>query len=470
MLIARTDISHKQNTSSKGWVGHDMAAVYANVLKTAKDVLDKAGIDPGQIGAVGLSNQRETAVCWHRKSGEPLYEAVVWQCGRARQLVERMERENFSGMVRERTGLYLSPYFSAAKFAWMIENVDSVKHALAEGDLCCGTVDSWLVFKLTGGSSFKTDYSNASRTMLVNLDTMDWDEQLISVFGLRRECLPEICHSDSNFGMTTFQGLFPKPVPIHGVLGDSSAALFANRCISPFTAKATYGTGSSVMMNAGLARPVPKEGIVASLAWGINGEIPYVLEGNINYTGAVIKWLLEDIELIQSLDEAKELAQKVPDTNGVYLIPAFSGMGAPYFIETARAALTGMNRITKKAHIVRAAEECIAYQIKDVVERINLSVPQAFKSLKTDGGPTRDSFLMQFQSDILRIPIEISKIEELSGAGAAYCAAIGSGFSDEGRIFSGYTTKKIEPLMDEKKAAELYSGWIHAVEWVAAKK
>ena len=274
--------------------------------------------------------------------------------------------------------------------------------------------------------------------------------------------------SDSLFGMTDLNGLLPKPIPIHGVMGDSHGALFGNRCFEPFTAKATYGTGSSIMMNAGYEAPKPVDGVVASLAWGMNGKVEYVLEGNINYTGAVIKWLVEDIGLIENAKISGSIAQSVDDTGGVYLVPAFTGLGAPHFNSDVRAAWLGMNRATKKAHLVRAAEECIAYQIRDVVEVINQCAAKPISLLRADGGPTRDNFLMAFQADILDIPIEISLTEELSGMGAAFCAAIGAGLTCRGDIFAGQESRRIEPEMDATTRNNLYSGWKNAVKTVMA--
>jgi glycerol kinase len=324
-------------------------------------------------------------------------------------------------------------------------------------------VDSWLLFKLTGGLSFRTDYSNASRTQLLDLDALAWNESLINAFGLTPGSLPEIAFSDSSFGETLMEGLFKRPVPIHGVLGDSHAALFAHQCLEPYTAKATYGTGTSVMMNAGLHRPSPPEGIVTSLAWGMKGSVPFVLEGNINYSGAVIKWLVEDMELLKKAGDAGEIASSVEDTGGVYLIPAFSGLGAPYFKDTARAALLGMNRGTKKAHLIRAAEECIAYQIRDVVEVMNASSPRPLSVLRIDGGGNRDKFLLAFQAGILGVDLEINENGELSGAGAAYNAAIGAGLASMEQLVSHNQVNSVHPVMDVEKRNRLYQGWRRAV-------
>jgi glycerol kinase len=468
ILLARTDLSHRQITGPRGWVSHDLKEIYANTVKAVKLALEQGGVESGEVAAIGISNQRETAAAWDRKTGEPFCDAVVWQCGRAAELVREIDQGGFAGRVRDITGLYLSPYFSGPKFAWMIRNCPEARAALDRGNLCCGTVDAWLIFALTGGRSFKTDYSNASRTQLLNLDRLDWSGPLVEAFGLKPEALPEICPSDSLFGETTMGGLFKKPVPIHGALGDSHASLFALRCREPYSAKTTYGTGSSVMMNAGKARPRPGEGIVASLAWGMGGSVEYVLEGNINYSGAVIKWLVEDMEYLSSPREAGLLAATVEDTGGVYLVPAFTGLGAPWFKDSARAAIVGLNRGTRKAHLIRAAEECIAYQIRDVVEAINASIPRPLSVLRIDGGGTGDRFLTQFQADILNMEIETSGLGELSGAGAAWCAALGRGLVPGDGTFFQAGASTIRPAMEGERREALYRGWRRAVAGAAS--
>ena len=458
-LLGRADVPHRQITNSQGWVEHDGMEIFNNTCKAAKNAIEAAQIDPSDVAVIGISNQRETAICWDRNAGQPLHNAIVWQCGRATDIIEGLDGE----YIRKVTGLTLSPFFSAAKFGWMARHIPEVATALKRGSLCCGTIDSWLIFKLTG--NFKTDFSNASRTQLLDLRKLHWDDTLAEIFGINTTCLPEICMSDSLFGMTDLGGVLPKPVSIHGVMGDSHGALFGNGCWEPFMAKATYGTGSSVMMNAGTICPSPVEGVVASAAWGMGGKVEYVLEGNINYTGAVIKWLVDDIELLSEAKDAGRIAQTVPDTGGVYLVPAFTGLGAPYFNNKARAAFVGMNPSTKKAHLIRAAEECIAYQIRDVVESINQSSEQPISVLRADGGPTKDDFLMNFQAGILGIPVEVSQTEELSAKGAAFCAATGIGLTNREKILqnSKDTHHKIQPTMDPTTQTHLYSGWKKAV-------
>ncbi|MDR0450863.1 MAG: glycerol kinase [Treponema sp.] len=465
-LLGREDLPHRQIKNEKGWVSHDPEEIYRNTAAAVKKVLEKAALSPDKVSAIGISNQRETSVVWNRETGKAFCDAVVWQCGRAAEFIKRISYPGFAEKVRDLTGLNLSPYFSGAKFGWVLANYPEAKEALERGILCCGTIDTWLVFKMTGGRSFKTDFSNASRTQLLDLGALAWNEGIVGDFGLKPGCLPEICMSDACFGETSLEGLFKKPVPIHGVLADSSASLFGNQCRSPGMAKVTYGTGSSVMVNTGTIRPSPGPGVVASLAWGMEGRADYALEGNINYSGAIIKWLAEEAGLINSPAEAGEIAASAGTTGGVYFVPAFSGLGAPWFSDSARAAIVGMNRGTGKAQIVRAAEESIAYQIKDVIRAIDASTGRPLSSIRADGGATRDPFLMQFQADILGIELRVSGIEELSGAGAAYCAAIGAGLSTREKLFSEAGARIVRPAMEAGEAERLYEGWKKAVSLI----
>ncbi len=462
-LLGRSDLPHRQITPQGGWVEHDPEEIYRNTVDAAKNLLRETGARPEEVAALGISNQRETVLAWDRITGEPVYNAVVWQCSRAEALCRALENDPRAALVPEKTGLNLSPYFSAAKLSWILQNAPGAKETMAGGRLCCGTVDSWLGGKLTGGKSFKTDYSNASRTELFNINALEWDQELCGLFGVDPASLPEPCPSDSLFGETDFEGLFPSPISIRGVLGDSHGALFGQGCTTPGAAKATYGTGSSVMMNTGETRAAAKDGLCASIAWGRGGKVQYVLEGNINYTGAVIKWLVSQVGLLQKSREAGTLAASVPSTGGVYLVPAFTGLGAPYWDSSARAILCGMNAATGKAEIVRAAEECIAYQVADVVSLMKEQSRTGFTRLSGDGGPTRDSFLMQFQADMIGFPLQVSKIEEASGAGAAYMAGISAGLYDETVLERGGQTV-YSPQMSPEERQALRDGWNKAVE------
>ena len=456
-LLGRHDLPHQQKINSQGWVSHDPMEIYRNTLETVRLLLEETGIDRESIGAVGISNQRETALLWDRDTGLPVADAVVWQCARAAGICQRLADRGEA--IQERTGLNLSPYFPAAKWAWILENTPG----LAGKNLCAGTIDAWLVYKLTGGRVFATDYSNASRTQLFNLRTLSWDSEICGWFGINPDFLPEVRFSDSLFGETDFEGLLSHPVPIHGVLGDSHGALFGQGCLSPGMVKATYGTGSSVMMHIG-ERPVfSKKGLVTSLAWGMGGKVDYVLEGNINYTGAVTKWVVEELGLLTSSKEAGPVAQSADPADTTYLVPAFTGLGAPYWDSGAKAMLYGMSRTTGRAEIVKAAEECIAYQIADVLELMGQEAGVTIQELRVDGGPTKDKFLMQFQSDILHIPVAAPEREELSGMGAAFCAGIAAGVYTR-EIFQSVRRRRLAPEMEETLRKTKRAGWRQAVE------
>ena len=456
-LLGRHDLPHQQKINSQGWVSHDPMEIYRNTLETVRLLLEETGIDRESIGAVGISNQRETALLWDRDTGLPVADAVVWQCARAAGICQRLADK--AEAIQERTGLNLSPYFPAAKWAWILENTPG----LAGKNLCAGTIDAWLVYKLTGGRVFATDYSNASRTQLFNLRTLSWDPEICGWFGIDPDFLPEVRFSDSLFGETDFEGLLPHPVPIHGVLGDSHGALFGQGCLSPGMVKATYGTGSSVMMHIGQRPVFSKKGLVTSLAWGMEGKVDYVLEGNINYTGAVTKWVVEELGLLSSSKEAGPVAQSADPADTTYLVPAFTGLGAPYWDSGAKAMLYGMSRTTGRAEIVKAAEECIAYQIADVLELMGQEAGVTIQELRVDGGPTKDKFLMQFQSDILKIPVAAPEREELSGMGAAFCAGIAAGVYTR-EIFQSVRRRRLAPEMEETLRTTKRAGGRQAVK------
>lgn len=461
-LLCRTDKPHRQIINDKGWVEHDLNEIYANTLQVVKDLVSKAGIDKGEIVALGISNQRETSACWSRKTGEPLYNAIVWQCSRGAAICEGLEQQGYSETVYRKTGIKLSPYFPAAKLAWIFQNVAGVSERSKAGEIAVGTIDSWLVWKLTNGERHQTDYSNASRTQLFNINTLEWDEDLLKIFGLDKNCMAEVTDSDGDFGMTDFDGWLDRKIPICGVLGDSHGALFGQGCLDTGMIKATYGTGSSIMMNTGENPVFSDAGIVTSLAWKIGGKVNYVLEGNINYTGAVITWLKDDVKLIASPGETESLARAAKRNDKTYLVPAFSGLGAPYWDSHASACIVGMTRSTGRNEIVKAALDCIVYQITDIVEAMRLSSGITISGLRVDGGPTRNKYLMQFQSDMLNIPVRVPDAEELSGIGAAYCAGISAGlYGDD--VFKNLKRTLYEPDMAESERKTLYDGWKNAV-------
>lgn len=475
-ILGRVDVPHTQFYPQPGWVEHDAEEIYRNTLLASRKLLVETGADTAAIVALALTNQRETAVVWDTETGHPLHNAVVWQCRRGTEICARIEKKlNGQGrgdLVKERTGLVLSPYFSAAKISWVLENVPGAREKAYQGKLRCGTIDSWLVWKLTGGAVHATDYSNASRTQLFDIVRLCWDNELLDIFGIPIIMMAKPRFSDEEFGHTNLEGLLPRSVPISGVMGDSHAALFGQNCFSVGMAKATYGTGSSIMMNIGDAPLRSKGGLVTSIAWGMQKKVEYVFEGNLNCTGATIQWLVDDLELISSAKDAGKIAATVPDTQGVYLVPAFVGLGAPYWASEARASITGMSLGTKKAHIVRAAEESIAWQIKDILELMELDSGTGLKELRVDGGPTKDEFLMRFQADILSIPVVRAGTEELSATGSVYMAGLGTGiWKDKEQITSlrapdaTYRSSMVKAIVDM-----LYSGWKEAVRKTLSRK
>lgn len=459
-LLSRTDKPHRQIINDKGWVEHDPDEIYLNTIQVVKDLVAKSGINKNDIAVLGISNQRETSVCWEKSSGKPLYNAIVWQCSRAASICEDLQ--DYADSVHQKTGIKLSPYFPAAKLAWIFRNVNGISERSKRNEIAVGTIDSWLVYRLTHGRDFKTDYSNASRTQLFNIHKLEWDNDLLKLFGIDSNCMAEIADSDGNFGETDFEGYLDKKIPIYGVLGDSHGALFGQGCLNSGMVKATYGTGSSVMMNIG-DFPVLNDNIVTSLAWKINGKVNYALEGNINYTGAVITWLKDDLKLIQNPSETEALARAANKNDKTYLVPAFSGLGAPYWYNHATACIVGMTRATGKNEIVKAALDCIVYQITDIINIMRNSSGLNINELRVDGGPTRNKYLMQFQSDILNIPVRIPDAEELSGIGAAYCAGISAGIYNND-VFNNLKRFSYEPKMNESERKFLYDGWKNAVQ------
>ena len=469
-LLLRADRKHRQIINEKGWVEHDPEEIFRNTVTAVSDILPKSGIDAGAVRCFGISNQRETAMAWNRKTGKPVYNAVVWQCARGEAICERIAAEGHADEVQAATGLPLSPYFSAAKLAWILENVPEAKEAAENGALCCGTMDSWLIWKLTGGREFRTDYSNASRTQLFNITSLRWDENLCKIFGIPRQCLAELTDSDGLFGETDIGGLLPHPIPIHGVLGDSHGALFGQGCLKKGMMKTTYGTGSSIMMNIGEKPIFAHNGVVTSLAWKMNGMVKYVLEGNINYTGAVISWLKDQVGLVHDVVEPVALAEQANPADHTYLVPAFSGLGAPYWRSDATAAFCGMTRTTGKAELVRAALASIAYQIADIVFLMKDASGIEKTELRVDGGPTENRWLMQFQSDILQSDVHVPQAQELSGIGAAYAAGIGAGVFVAETVFSGMKYGTFTPKMEKAEQVEKYCGWKNAVRMVLQQK
>ncbi len=464
-LLRREDKSHRQLVNEKGWISHDPEEIYENTVEVVRRLVENAGISKDQVAGLGISNQRETSMIWDKTSGKPLADAIVWQCARAEGVCRAVEETGLAEEIRRKTGLRLSPYFPASKLAWLLSHVEGAGELAAEHQVCMGNMDTWLVYRLTGCRSYKTDFSNASRTHLFNIFDLQWDPEICQAFGICRDDLAEVCDSDSLFGETDLEGFFEKPIPIHSVLGDSHGALFGQGCLTEGMLKTTYGTGSSIMMNIGETPILSTHGLVTSLAWSMNGKVNYVLEGNINYTGAVISWLKDDMELIASTGEVEGLCRRAETDDSLYFVPAFTGLGAPYWDSEAKGALSGITRTTRKPEMVRACVECIAYQIADVIRAMGQDAGMKVKEVRVDGGPTRNAYLKEFQSGILDASVLVPDAEELSGIGVAYAAGMAMGIYDSS-VFAGTERKAYEPKMDPDRRQRKLDGWKTAVEGV----
>ena len=464
-LADRITLPHKQHYPAPDFAEHDPEEIFENTRKGLTEIISKNRMNTIDIAAVSITNQRETAMIWDKTTGKPVSNAIVWQCQRGKPFCDKLRQDGYGPYILEKTGLIIDPYFSASKLHWIMNNVKGVKEKATKGNLLLGTMDSWLLWKLTAGKIHATDFSNACRTMLFNINTLTWDEGLASLFHLIPGMLPEIRFSDQVFGYTDPSVVFDRPLPVAGLLGDSHAALFGQNCFESGMAKASYGTGSSIMMNIGDKFLLPPEGLVTSVGWGRSGTVVYVFEGNIHCTGDTISWLVNDAELIKTAGESEILANSVPDNNQVYFVPSFVGLGAPYWNNEARACISGMSRSTKKAHIVRAALESIAYQVKDLIDIMIANSRIPFRELRVDGGATRNNFLMQFQADMIRKEVVRSNIEEISALGAAYMAGLAVGLWES--IDELNTLRKPDmvflPHMPDHERDMYYKGWKNAV-------
>jgi len=447
-----------------GWVEHDPMDIWRTQVDVAREALTRAGIGPEAIAAIGITNQRETTVLWDRKTGDPVHNAIVWQCRRSAPICDELKAEGWSDRIAEKTGLVVDAYFSATKVKWLLDNVPGLRERARRGEVLFGTVDTWLMWNLTGGRAHVTDYSNASRTMLFNINTLDWDDEILERLGIPRAMLPEVRPSSCIFG-TTAQHVFGAGVPIAGDAGDQQAALFGQACFEPGMAKNTYGTGCFVLMNAGPTPVRSKSGLITTIAWGIDGRVEYALEGSVFIAGAAIQWLRDELRLIESAAESEEHAAQVPDSGGVYVVPAFVGLGAPYWDMYARGTIVGITRGTSRAHLVRATLESIAYQSRDVIEAMVKDSRISLAALRVDGGAARNNLLMQFQADILGVPVERPAVTETTALGAAYLAGLATGFwGGRSEIAERWKAEaRFAPTMDEHTRKRLYRDWKRAV-------
>ncbi|MEG2929130.1 MAG: glycerol kinase GlpK [Oscillospiraceae bacterium] len=446
----------------EGWVEHDPMEIFSSQYSVMIELIARSGIDIQDIAAIGITNQRETTILWDKNTGRPVYNAIVWQCRRTAEICDDLKRRGLSDYIRKATGLVVDAYFSGTKIKWILDNVEGVREKAEKGDILFGTVDSWLVWKLTGGKVHVTDYTNASRTMIYNINTLDWDETLLKELGIPRKMLPTVRPSSEIYGYVNIQGT---DIPIAGIAGDQQAALFGQRCFEKGEGKNTYGTGCFLLMNTGETPYVSRSGLLTTIAIGIDGKVQYALEGSVFVGGAVIQWLRDEMRFITESRDAEYYAQKVEDTGGVYLVPAFTGLGAPYWDMYARGCIVGLTRGTKREHIIRAAQESIAYQSLELVEAMEKDTGITLSCLNVDGGASRDSFLMQFQADILNMDVKRPMIRETTALGAAYLAGLAVGvWKSKEELRSLWTCDgEYSPKMGEEKRQKLIKGWRKAV-------
>ena len=469
-VLDRAARSHRQIYPRPGWVEHDAAEIWRNVLAVIRTIAGRNQRRLSQLACLSIANQRETVLVFDRKTGRPLHHAIVWQDRRGAPLCARLVRQGREKLVRRKTGLKLDTYFSASKLKWLVTEKPAIAAGLKNGAAVIGTIDTYLIHRLTGGKVFASDFTNASRTLLFDIGRLRWDEQLCRLFGVPMRALAEVRESSAHFGETDAGGILPKPVPIVGVMGDSQASLFAQKCYAPGEAKATFGTGTSVLLNIGSKFKTPNPGGVTALAWVFRKQPTYACEGIINYSAATIEWLTHQLGLIRDASEVERLATRVPDNGGVYFVPAFAGLSAPYWAPAARAAILGMTAFTKREHIVRAAQESIAYQIRDVLVMMqNQSTTRIkLRRLQADGGPTRNAFLMQFTADITGLDLNVAEVPELSAWGAALNGLLGCGvyrrLDELARLPS--RQKTFQPRMKPADAKKLHDEWRLAVKRV----
>lgn len=448
-----------------GWVEHDPMEIWGTQSGVAREVLEKTGIRPQEIAAIGITNQRETTIVWDKNTGKPIYNAIVWQCRRTAPICDALKAKGMEDYIRENTGLVVDAYFSGTKIKWILDHVEGAREKAEKGELLFGNVDTWLIWNLTRGKVHVTDYSNASRTMLFNIQSLQWDEKILAELGIPVAMLPEVKPSSGVYGVTDPQTFGGAQIPIAGDAGDQQAALFGQACFEPGMAKNTYGTGCFMLMNTGKKLVPSHHGLLTTIAWGLNGKVEYALEGSIFVAGASIQWLRDELKLIASAAASEEVATAVEDTNGVYVVPGFVGMGAPYWDMYARGIIVGLTRGANRNHIVRATLESIAYQTRDVLQAMEEDSGIKLQSLKVDGGAVGNNFLMQFQSDILGVPVARPEVTETTALGAAYLAGLAVGYwTDKEEISKKWNVDKIfMPGMEEDKKEAKYKGWKKAV-------
>ena len=456
----------KQIFPKPGWVEHDANEIWASQLGVAVEAMNMIDASAADIAAIGITNQRETTILWDKNTGEPVYNAIVWQCRRTSEYCDSLKEQGLTEKFRRKTGLVIDAYFSATKIKWILDNVPGARERAEKGELLFGTVETWLIWKLTKGKAHVTDYSNAARTMLFNINTLEWDDEILQILDIPKAILPEAMPSSCVYGMAD-PAFLGGEIPISGAAGDQQAALFGQTCFQPGDAKSTYGTGCFLLMNTGEKLVFSENGLITTIAWGLDGKVTYALEGSVFVAGAAIQWLRDEMRIIDSAEDSEYMAKKVKDTNGCYVVPAFTGLGAPYWDQYARGTIVGITRGVNKCHIIRATLESLAYQVNDVLVSMKADSGIALSSLKVDGGASANNFLMQTQADIINVPVNRPQCVETTAMGAAYLAGLAVGYwKDLEDIKNNWMVDRtFVPVLEEKTRTERIQGWKKAVKY-----
>ncbi|WP_199171897.1 glycerol kinase GlpK [Sporosarcina sp. P13] len=448
-----------------GWVEHNADEIWSSILSVIAAVISEKNLSATQIEAIGITNQRETTVVWNKHTGDPVYSAIVWQSRQTADICENLKENGYNELFRNKTGLLIDSYFSGTKVKWILDHVDGAREQAENGDLLFGTIDTWIIWKLSGGKAHVTDYSNASRTLMYNIHGLKWDEELLSILDVPASMLPKVCQSSEIYTHTDANHFFGYEAPIAGIAGDQQAALFGQACFESGMVKNTYGTGCFMLMNTGEKAVTSENGLLTTIAWGINGKVEYALEGSIFVAGSAIQWLRDGLRMFRNSSDSESYAKRVKSTEGVYVVPAFVGLGTPYWDSDVKGAVFGLTRGTTKEHFVRATLESLAYQTKDVLDAMEADSGIALKTLRVDGGVVSNDFLMQFQADLLNVPVERSTINETTALGAAYLAGLAVGFWKDCEEISTHwrLDRPFQPDMEEATREELYKGWQKAI-------
>ncbi|SEO58567.1 glycerol kinase [Amphibacillus marinus] len=465
-IVAQAQREFEQFFPKPGWVEHDANEIWTSVLACIADVLRKADVVASQVASIGIANQRETTVLWNRKTGKPVHHAIVWQSRQTEPICEQLRQAGYGTIIKEKTGLLIDPYFSGTKIKWVLDNVVGAWQLAVQGDLQFGTIETWLIYKFTGGKTHVTDYSNASRTMLYNIHDLEWDEELLRLMDIPKSLLPEVRSSSEVYGHTVPHHFFGEQVSISAAAGDQQAALFGQACYREGMVKNTYGTGCFMLMPTGERAISSSHGLLTTIAWGLDGQVTYALEGSVFVAGSAVQWLRDGLRMIKATSDSEQYANRILSTEGVYFVPAFVGLGTPYWDSDARGAMFGITRGTTKEHFIRATLESIAYQTKDVLDIMVEEAGIEIKALRVDGGVVKNDFLMQFQSDLLNVPVERPSVNETTALGAAYLAGLAIGFWQNRDELEGYwqSDHLFNPEMNASDSDRLYQGWKKAVQ------